>query len=252
MEYTVSGLAKLSGVSPRTLRYYDEIKLLTPAKMNDSGYRIYTQVQVERLQQILFYKTMEIPLDEIGDILDAKGFDPLTALRSHRKRLIKKQSEIEKLLHNIDQSMNELKGGRKMNNQDKFEGFKEKMIQDNEAKYGSEVREAYGDKTVDQYNDKIRKMTQNGYDKASKLGIIIIEKLKEGFVSGETIGPLAEEIYDLHKEWIMCYWTSYSTQGHKGLGDMYIQDERFKEYYDKEQAGLAQYLRNVIHANAKD
>ena len=252
MEYTVSGLAKLSGVSPRTLRYYDQINLLRPAKMNDSGYRIYGQVQVNRLQQILFYKTMEIPLEEIGKILDAKGFNPLTALKNHREKLVKKQSEIEKLLHNIDQSMNELKGGRTMSNQEKFEGFKEKMIKENEAKYGSEVRAAYGDSVIDASNEKIRKMSQAGHDKATKLGIIIIEKLKEGFETKETHGGLASEIYELHKEWIMCYWPSYSAQGHKGLGDMYVQDERFKEYYDKEQDGLAQYLRDVIHANAKD
>lgn len=252
MEYTVSGLAKLSGVSPRTLRYYDEIELLKPAKMNDSGYRIYGQLEVNRLQQILFYKTMEIPLDDIGDILDAKDYDALVALKNHRKRLIKKQSEIEKLLHNIDQSMTELKGGRIMSDQEKFEGLKETMIQENEAKYGSEVREKYGDEVIDSTNAKIRKMSQAGHDKATKLGIIIIEKLKEGFASGETTGPLAVEIYELHKDWIMCYWQSYSVDAHKGLGDMYIQDQRFKEYYDKEQIGLAHYLRDIIHANAKE
>lgn len=252
MEYTVSGLAKLSGVSPRTLRYYNEIDLLTPAKINDSGYRIYGQEQVDRLQQILFYKTMEVPLEEIGDILDAKGFDPITALKSHRKRLINKRNEIEKLLHNIDQSMNELKGGRQMSNKEKFEGLKEKMIRDNEARYGSEVREAFGDEVVDASNEKLRKMSQAGHEKATKLGIIIIEKLKEGFATGETSGELATEIYELHRDWIMCYWPSYSAEGHKGLGDMYVQDERFKEYYDKEQEGLAQYLRDVIHANAHE
>ena len=252
MEYTVSKLAKLSGVSPRTLRYYDEISLLSPEFSTRNKYRIYGPEQVQRLQQILFYKAMGFPLDEISNILDAEGFDPLLALENHKKRLNSKKEQLEKLLFNIDQTIEELKGGHKMKDYEKFEGFKETMIKENEEKYGKEMREKYGDEIIDASNDKHRKLSKAGHEKATKLGIIIIEKLKEGYDKQIYEGPLAKEIFDLHKEWIMCYWTSYSAAAHKGLGDMYIQDERFKEYYDQEQEGLAQYLRDIIHIYALD
>ncbi len=94
-------------------------------------------------------------------------------------------------------------------------------------------------------------MSKGAHKKAEKLGIIIMEKLKEGLESKDIDSPLAKEIFDLHKEWIMCYWSTYSAEGHKGLGDMYVSDERFKSYYDKEQDGVAEYLRDVIHRWAR-
>jgi len=247
MEYTVGKLAKISGVSPRTLRYYNEVGLLNPKELNASGYRIYGDDEVKRLQQILFYKALDVPLEDISLILDTSGFNPLTALENHKKSLLVKQMQIETLVNNVEQSINELKGGRKMSDIEKFEGFKEKMIQENEAKYGEEVREKYGNDVINSSNEKIRKMSQQGQDKAAKLGIIIMEKLNQGFEAKDYKGELAQEIYELHKDWIMCYWSSYSPEGHKGLSDMYVSDKRFKEYYDKEQEGLSEYLRQVIH-----
>ncbi len=250
MEYTVSQLAKVSGVSPRALRYYDEIGLLKPYRINESGYRLYERGEVDRLQQILFYKTMEIPLEEIGAILDDKAFDPARALEVHRQRLLDKRHQIDQLLNNIEQSIEALNGGNEMSDKEKFEGFKEALIEENEAKYGKEVREKYGDDLVNASNDKVRKMSEAGHKHAEKLGIIIKEKLMEAFDKKEVTGPLAKEIYELHREWIMCYWPAYSVEGHKGLGDMYVADDRFKAYYDDEKEGVAAYLRDIIHANA--
>jgi len=250
MKYTVSKLAKLSGVSSRTLRYYDEIALLKPERISESGYRIYESQQVNRLQQIMFYKGMGISLEDIKAILDDSNFNPKHALLEHKIRLLNKRKQIGLMLKNIDSTLAELEGEKTMTDQEKFEGLKETMIKENEEKYGAEVRKKFGDQLVDGVNEKVRNRDQVGHTHAEKLEIIIKEKLKEGLKKKDTKGPLGKEIYRLHKEWIMCYWPKYSIEGHKGLGDMYVCDERFKAYYDDEIEGMAQYLHDVIYANA--
>ena len=86
MEYTILKLAKMAGVSTRTLRYYDEVGILQPARINSSGYRIYGSKEVDRLQQILFYRELDFSIDKIKEILDSTDFDELRALTTHRER----------------------------------------------------------------------------------------------------------------------------------------------------------------------
>lgn len=255
MEYTVSKLAKLSNVSTRTLRYYDEINLLNPAKLSESGYRLYEKEQVDRLQQILFYKALDVPLEEIGKILDNPNFDPVVALADHHQRLMSRKEQLETLIVTIEKSIETLTGGIKMTDQEKFKGFTEKLILENEEKYGDEIRKKYGEGIVQQSYAKMREMTKLDHDHAKKLGIIINEKLKESFHLTEELGHLntdiAQEVFYLHKEWIIIYWPTYSSEAHKGLGDMYVADDRFRSYYDAEQEGLATHLRDIIHYYAK-
>lgn len=251
----MSKLARLSRISPRTLRYYDEINLLRPERLSTTGYRIYAKSQVDRLQQILFYKTLGVPLDEIGQILDNPEFDPIRALHEHHQKLIIKKDQLEALISTIEKSIINMKGGKVMSDMEKFEGFNEKLIQENEQYYGDELRREYGEESVLQSYDKMRNMTKKEHENAKKMGIIILEKLKESVCLTEELGHLdtsiAREIFTLHKDWIMMYWPSYSVEGHKGLADMYVSDERFKSYYDKEQVGCAAHLREIIHYYAK-
>ena len=100
MEYSVSNLAKLSGVSTRTLRYYDQIGLLRPLRQSANGYRIYGQGEVDRLQQILFYRELGVSLEEIGAILDAPGYDREAALAGHLSALMEKKKQLELLIGN--------------------------------------------------------------------------------------------------------------------------------------------------------
>ena len=101
MEYTVSELAKLAGITSRTLRYYDEIGLLSSKRMSSNGYRIYGQKEVDRLQQILFYRELGIPLDEVGRILSDKDFDDLFALQDHLDALLEKRKQLDLLIANV-------------------------------------------------------------------------------------------------------------------------------------------------------
>ena len=101
MEYTVQKLARLAGISTRTLRYYDEIGLLKPARINSSGYRIYGQKEVDKLQQILFYRELELSLDAIKEIITSPSFDEVRALKEHREKLLMKRKQLDLLIKNV-------------------------------------------------------------------------------------------------------------------------------------------------------
>ena len=128
MEYTIDKLAKLANVSSRTLRYYDEINLLRPARVNSSGYRIYGSKEVNLLQQILLYKELGFELEMIKKIIYTPEFNYQTALSCHLVKLQAKKSQIDELIENVKQSLNALQKGLNMSDKEKFKGFKKQMI----------------------------------------------------------------------------------------------------------------------------
>ncbi len=222
MEYTVQKLGKLAGISTRTLRYYDEIGILKPARINSSGYRIYGQAELDRLQQILFYRELGVSLIDIKNIINEPSFDGINALIEHRLKLLDKRRQIDLLIANVEKTIANKKGGIKMSNKEKFEGFKQKLIDKNEKKYGKEIRAKYGDEEVNKSNAKVKAM------------------------SGNPAVELAQKTAELHRKWIEYYWSSYSKEAHAGLAQMYVDDERFTAYYDAKQPGMAAFLRDAI------
>lgn len=246
MEYTVQKLARLAGVSLRTLRYYDEIGLLKPARINSSGYRIYGQNEVNRLQQILFYRELGVSLESIKDIVTAPTFDELKALNEHREKLLEKREQLELLLANVDKTIASKERSLIMSDKEKFEGFKKKLVEDNETKYGKEVREKYGDEVVNRSNNKVKNMTQEEYAAITQLEAAFIETLHAALQTGDPAGELAQKAADLHRQWLTFYWDRYSKEAHAGVAQMYVDDERFTAYYDKKQPGTAAFLRDAV------
>ncbi|MDQ0220193.1 MerR family transcriptional regulator [Peribacillus cavernae] len=247
MEYTVQKLGRLAGVSTRTLRYYDEIGLLKPARTNSSGYRIYGQQEVDRLQQILFYRELEISLDNIKEIVTAPSFNRAEALIEHREQLLDKRKQLDLLIANVEKTIASNEGRMTMADKEKFEGFKQKMIDDNEKKYGKEIREKYGDDTINKSNEKLKNMTQEEHEEVTRLANEVTATLTEAFKNGNPSSAIAQKAADVHKQWLTHYWSEYSKEAHAGLAQMYVDDERFKEYYDKKQPGSAEFLRDAIH-----
>jgi len=247
MEYTVQKLGKLAGISTRTLRYYDEIGILKPARINSSGYRIYGQEEVDRLQQILFYRELGVDLDSIKNLMTTPSFDGAAALKEHHEKLLERRAQLNLLIANVEKTIHATEGRIKMSDKEKFEGFKQKMIDDNEKKYGKEIREKYGIDVVKQSNAKVMNMTEEDHKKVTGLEQKLKETLAKAFTTGDPAGELAQQAADLHKQWLTFYWTSYSKEAHAGLAQMYVEDERFKAYYDKEQPGLAEFLRDAIY-----
>ena len=247
MEYTIQKLASLAGVSTRTLRYYDEIGILKPARINSSGYRIYGHVEVNRLQQILFYRELGINLESIKEIVTSPSFDSAKALREHREKLLEKREQLNLLIANVDKTIAVTEGRMTMSNKEKFEGFKKKLVEDNEKKYGKEIREKYGKDTVEASNAKVMNMTEEQYEEVTALADQLHITLAEAFKTGDPAGEVAQKAADLHKQWLTYYWQEYSKEAHAGLAQMYVDDERFTAYYDKEQPGTAEFLRDAIH-----
>ncbi|SDM50004.1 DNA-binding transcriptional regulator, MerR family [Fictibacillus solisalsi] len=247
MEYTVQKLGQLAGISTRTLRYYDEIGLLKPARINSSGYRIYGQQEVNRLQQILFYRELGLHLEKIRDIMNDPNFDSTKALKDHRENLLNKKEQLDLLIVNVEKSIAAQERGITMNDQEKFEGFNEKLIEENEKVYGKEIREKYGEDAVNRSNDKLKSMTVQEHEELTRLGDELYETLGEAFKTGDPAGVLAQKAAELHKQWLCFYWDSYSREAHRGLAQLYVDDERFKQHYDKSQPGTAEFLRDAIH-----
>ncbi len=246
MEYTVQKLGRLAGVSTRTLRYYDEIELLKPARINSSGYRIYGAFEVDRLQQILFYRELGVGLENIRDIITDPSFDGIKALKEHHKKLLEKKEQLNQLIANVEKTLAATEGRTIMSDQEKFEGFKQDLIAENEKNYGKEIRRKYGKEVVDKSNAKIKNMTKEQYEEVTKLSEDITKKLQAAFQTGDPAGELAQEVADLHRQWLCFYWDSYSKEAHAGIARMYAEDEKFTAYYDKEQPGTARFLRDAI------
>jgi DNA-binding transcriptional MerR regulator len=247
VEYTVQRLGQIAGISTRTLRYYDEFGILKPARINSSGYRIYGQAEVDRLQQILFYRELGVSLESIKDIVTAPAFDGAQALRDHRQKLLEKREQLDLLIMNVDRTIALTEGRINMSDKEKFEGFKQKLVDDNEKKYGKEVREKYGEDTVNKSNAKVKSMSQEQYDEVTKLANELTETLQAAFQSGDPAGELAQRAADLHRQWLSFYWDSYTKEAHAGVAQMYVDDERFTAYYDKVQPGTAVFLRDAVH-----
>ncbi|MFC7063382.1 MerR family transcriptional regulator [Halobacillus seohaensis] len=246
MEYTVNKMAQLSGVSSRTIRYYDQIGLLKPARINSSGYRIYGQKEVDLLQQILFYRELEVSLEDIIGIIHQTGFDQTKSLKNHYDKLKKKRSRLNKIIATVEKTIESKEGGISMQDKDKFEGFKEKMIEKNEEKYGKEIRNKYGDATIDENNAKLKGMSQEDYQAMMELEKEIFSVLEKAYKSGDPASREAQELAAKHKDWLMYSWNSYSKEAHAGLAEMYVADERFTAYYDKVIKGGTRFLRDAI------
>ncbi|MBP3964860.1 MerR family transcriptional regulator [Paenibacillus lignilyticus] len=247
MEYTVQKLGRLAGISTRTLRFYDEVGILKPARMNSSGYRIYGQAEVDRLQQILFYRELGVSLDRIKELLTDPSFNGTAALIQHREQLLDRRRQLDALIANVDQTIAAAEGRISMSDKQKFEGFKQRLIDENEQKYGKEAREKYGDDAVNKSNAKVKGMSQEDHERVTRLAEEIKETLAEAFKQGDPAGELAQKTADMHRQWLGFYWPQYTKEAHANLSQMYVDDERFKAYYDVDRPGAAEFLRDAIH-----
>lgn len=251
MEYTIKALADLAGVTPRTLRWYDRQGLLKPLRTTAAGYRLYGPGEVDRLQDILFYRELGLELAAIRQILDDPAFDRQAALQSHLRELETRRDRLEHLILTVRRTIDETRGGTQMTDQEKFEAFKRRAVDANEARYGREIREKYGDETVDRANASVLALTEEEYVQWTALGEEIKSALARAARAGEDpAGEEGQRIAALHRRWLSYSWESYTPQAHVGLGQMYAADPRFTAYYDGEFPGCAVFLRDAIAAYA--
>lgn len=232
----VKELADLVGISVRTLHYYDEIGLLSPEETTDSGYRLYSNNNLEMLQQILFFRELGFPLKEIKQMISSSSFDKQEALIQHQKMLEEKRSQLDKLINTVSKTIKHMNGEINMTNEEKFEGF-----DFSNNPYEQEARKLWGDKVVDESNAKVKGMSKE----AQKAVAEIYTKL----ASIRNTSPKSKEAQETIEEWFHClnnYFGDYSLDAFKGLGQAYVADERFTKNIDQYGEGLAKFMCDAM------
>lgn len=247
MEYTILKLAELAGISTRTLRYYDEINLLKPNYINASGYRIYTEKEVDILQQILFFREIDLELSEIKEIIHDTNFDRIKSLESHLSVLEERQHQLKQQIKTIKKTLSSASGSNEISDIEKFQGFKQHMLDENEKRYGKEARKKYGNDTIDASNAKLMKLSPQDYKKMQQLEITILKKLETAVQKGEDPkGNEGQIIAKMHKDWLSFSWLIYIKEAHSGLVQMYTEDEKYIKYYDRHVKGCAEFLKEAV------
>lgn len=249
MAYTVNKIARMSGVSVRTLHFYDEVGLLKPAYVAANGYRFYEEPQLLTLQQILFYRELGFELKRIKEILRRPDFDKVAALKSHRKLLQKKQAHTAKLIETIDKTIEHLKGKKKMNSQQLFAGFDaEKQAKHEQyliGRYGDPMKEGIAQSKV-----RVANWTKDDWVKTGGAFAAIckdlVKLLKQGLPAES---PEAQKVIRRHYEWLKQFWTPTreSYAGHSLL----IVDSDLRKAYEEYDPHLPEFAGMAIKAFAE-
>ncbi len=232
----VKEVADLVQISVRTLHHYDEIDLLKPDNATKAGYRIYTQQNVDDLQQILFFRALDVPLKKIKEIMQKPTYDRKKTLQLHRENLISKQKQITQMIKTIDRTLLHEKGAIKMTNAEKFKGFN--FNQEND--YEKEARNTWGDEAIDRANQRI-----DGKEE------VLAKRMNQLYVELAAIRhtpPESVEVQIQIEKWfyLLNEIGSYSFDAFAGLGELYVADGRFTKNIDQFGEGLAMFMRDAM------
>ena len=247
MNYSVGQVAGFAGVTVRTLHHYDDISLLVPSERSLAGHRRYSDADLDRLQQILFYRELGFPLDEVAALLDDPDADPREHLRRQHELLTARIEKLQKMAAAVEHAMEARTMGLNLTPEEKFEVFG-----DDPEQYAEEVEERWGD--TDEYADSQRRTASytkedwkriqaEAADWGERYGALMSA---DELPTGEAAITLAEE----HRQHICTWFYECTYEIHRCLGEMYVSDERFKAFYDALRPGLAEHLRDAIAANA--
>lgn len=240
-KYSVQQLSKLAGVSVRTLHHYDRIGLLKPAERSEKGYRIYSKTELLKLQQILFYKTLDFSLKEIATILDDPDFDLIKALEFHQMELSKRADHLTQLLITVNKTLHSLKNKKNMiSDKELYEGFSQEEINTMRA----EVKKKWGADELLAVENRIQELGKDGWNDHKAKG----EEVNQLLADLMDLNPAdlqVQQAVELHFKHLNFYY-KVTKERYEGLGKMYVEDERFKAYYDKYREGLAIFLRDAI------
>ena len=245
MTYRVKELARLAGVTVRTLHHYDRIGLLTPAQVNEAGYRFYGDDEVARLQQILFFKELDFKLSEIAEIMESDDYDVKAALRLQRKLLLEKRRRLDELLATIDATLVAQKKGIAMCAKSRFAAFDKETAE----KYKEEATKLYGEKIVKESHARVLKMSKGEYERLAEDFNEICQSLVPHIDSKLDSPPVVEAMERLHEYLNRFYDCKAGIFA--GLGELYCQDERFKEKIESFHKELPQFMKKAMKHYAK-
>lgn len=249
---SISQLAKMAGVSVRTLRYYDEIGLLVPLR-GENGYREYGDDEIHSLQQIMLLRSCGLPLVDIADALSKEDFDLKARLRAHLVSLEDQSIQLAQTMNFVRMAINGLEDFKKMTDEERFERLKRDSVKRFESEYGTEARRLYGDKVIDDSNERMLSMSKLAWDAKEELEQRVKGALVAAMATSDTSSPESRMLAELHAQWIRVHWgeDGYSPDAHKQLAKGYLDDQRFVDYYDGACGeGATKFLAEVIEANA--
>ena len=241
MPYTIKEIADLAGVSTRTIRYYDEVGLLSPSETGNNGYRYYDQENLLLLQQIMFLRELDVPLKEIHLILNQPGFNLLSGLEKHRIALQARAARLSRLIETVNQTIAMLQGESIMSDKDYFEGF-------DETQYEEEAKQRWGH--TSQYAESQKKWSS--YSNEQKEAI----KFEGGEITMRMVGndpglspddPAVQAAVGDYYAYLNKYFYTCEVEFIRNLADMWVQDPRFAINYERIREGGAEFVRQAVH-----
>ena len=249
--HTVKQLARLSGVSVRTLHYYDRIGLLRPAQVGANGYRYYGRDQLLRLQQILLHRDLGLGLDAIAAMLDDSGRSRIERLREHRHVLEQRAGQFQMLIATLDRTIAELEGGPMVETKELYAGF------------SAEKQAAYEAELVERFGEPVRRQVEASRRHIGKLDpedialrmqeLADIEAALAQHCRRQTpaADPVLNHLLARHRAWVAGMWgTPCPTARYAGLADLYESHPDFRARYEQLAPGLADYLPAVMRTYA--
>jgi DNA-binding transcriptional MerR regulator len=241
LTYTVKAVSEIAGVSVRTLHHYDHIGLLRPAQRGFSGYRLYTEEDLERLQQVLFFRELGFGLHEIKEIIDRPDFDRRKALLKHKELLLERRERLTRLVQLVDRTLEAMEEGVEMDEREMFEGFDQERLEE-------EARQRWGG--TEEFEESIRRT--RSYTKVDWAAIQEEGKeVLQGIASLTDRAPSDPEVQQWigrHHKHINDRFYRCSLKVYRGLGDLYVEDERFKAFFERIKPGMAWFMRDAMHA----
>jgi DNA-binding transcriptional MerR regulator len=244
MAYTVGDVSRMAHVSVRTLHHYDAIGLVKPSSRTEAGYRLYTQRDLERLQQVLFHRELGFSLEDIARVLADPAFDRRRALMTQRGVLVMRARQAHALVDLIDKTIAALDRGEPMSQEDIFNGF-------DPSQYEEEAQERWGGTA--EYAESLkrtRRYTKEDWKTIGAEAAAITEAFAAAMDAGGPTATRAMDVAERHRQHISRWFYTCSFAIHVGLGDMYVADPRFAANYEPVRAGLSQYIADAIRANA--
>ena len=250
--YTVKQVAKLSGVTVRTLHHYDQVGLLKPAQVGENGYRYYGREELLRLQQILFHRELELPLEAIADVLDRPDFDRLGALRRQRTTLSRKAARYRRLIRTLDRTLAALEGETEMNDEELYKGFESEK----QPEYEAFLIDRFGDKartSIDASKAALKGWSKGDWERSSREYAEVEAGLGKALVDGlPSDSEAVQALIRRHHAWVAVMWTKRpSREAYAGLGQLYSEHADFRARYEAVQPGLTEYLVGAMRSFAE-
>ncbi|MFF4832729.1 MerR family transcriptional regulator [Streptomyces sp. NPDC001315] len=248
MSYSVGQVAGFAGLTVRALHHYDDIGLLVPGERSHAGHRRYSDADLDRLQQILFYRELGFPLEEVAALLDDPTADPRAHLRRRHELLTARIEKLQKMAAAVEHAMEARKMGINLTPEEKFEVFGEK---DPEEYAEESARRWGGTYSYEESQRRAARYTKDDWKQIQAEVASWGEAYAALMDEGER--PSSERAMDLaeaHRRHITKWFFECHVKTHLGLAEMYVSDERFREFYESMHPGLAEHLRAAITANA--